>query len=148
MPRFASAAALAAALLLSASCNLKPDPTLEQLAYQNNDHLSEVLRAEVQHPIRVQRALTVAERIRFSEEYYFEKQRGLDEELFELNAGYDTPRADFYDAFERIHALRDEASDDLVGLYVELKGHLTADEWRHVVDATRADRERMLDLLR
>ena len=71
----------------------------------------------------------------------FEKIGKLQGELFDLNADYDTTRAQFNTKMTEASGLRTDTSEQLIRLVLDLRKHTTADEWNRIQKGMTAYRE-------
>jgi hypothetical protein len=126
------AAITAIVLLMGGGNHLGMNETLENLAELVGKKVQSEEQAREAHAL-ISDAQTEVESF---ERLVLEGRR----QVWEVDADYDATAADYERAFARINAAWDEMEKDLVDMNIELRKHITAEEWEAIYDEMKKKR--------
>ena len=104
------------------------------------ENLSELIGKKVQSEEQIEEAQALISGAQSEVESF--EQLVLDgrRQFWEVDADYDATAADYERAFASINAAWDQMEKDLIGLHVELRNHITAEEWEAIYDEMKQKR--------
>lgn len=112
---------------LAAGCASPPEPRDEATAaVQDLDALVDV---QVTEPERRERARAVVTKLADLVDGFFTRFARVQDEAFELHADYSAERIEFDRLYSKIDSIRRRTAEDAIEMVLELRQHVTREEW-------------------